>query len=524
MFLYCCMEEKNFISVMCSKYIDLEKYYLYKRMPKINDNYVNIKLEILKNEEKFLSKIDSYKYMTNRTINLEGRKWNVLVFDNNQLGRIKKSLFIFKEVKVNKIEELPIYIIRNDGKVNYNKKEENKNLLMYEYKEKCNNKLDKIKGFVYGTIIEETYLNEFLLNKIIDGYNELCLINNIVDELKNDNLMNRKFSSLCQSFKNEILKVMENNFNKKNDGNIIIKINERKEIEINKDLFSISNNEAYLYEYIINYLIDEDKNINENEIILKFIKNIRNFITVNKLNCFNQDMYLIENRVKNNDFTVKFTDIKSILFQNIYVFCIKFNNLSEYYSFIYENGIEKSYLAFGLYGALKGYTYMPKSMLSNIDRKEIFLKIIIETLRYCEDSLFNNQYNVIYIKNRLNYFLYKLIPYLKDLNNINYKYADIYYKDRKLIICNKDNNKIIINYNIRKKSLAKSIEYFDCKMRRVSNAFNNFEYVYDYYFNYYFILRGKVKSLDINLEEYFSIILRDIYLNVIKKEKNMNEH
>lgn len=517
MLVYYLLTKKEIVDIMSCKIIELNitNGILYTKMPQLDAETLVLRFQLSRNEKKDLIKLGSSIYRLNRGINLEGRKFKTILNDENQLEYINKTNFLYKEIKFNKEDINNICLKYLKGSNNKFTDGNNKETLLHEYELKKQLRVNKIKGMIYGITSESGMIRDYILKKFPVYYKELTKIIHIVEELRNNKMLDKEllkhFKNLERDLKKKVIKSV-NDLDKKE---LVFKFNEKKQITFNNDFLTLTPLENQVFEIMINKIVNNEAKINEKQMLANVIIEIDKIVNSNnELNKFSNDMKLILDRVYEKNYDTNVIEIKSTLFKNLYATYIKYNNLSELHTFLNEKKIEKKFISLAIYGACKGFKYMPNSSTLNAQSDSLVYEVITSSLVNIENNFYDIEYNNIYTKNKICYFLNKISFHTDKIKNCNLQYAYIIIKSIKthlqMSIKTKEYGDMIINFYPRANNMAKNIKYFDNKIERLKDIYKNFNYNKSLYFQYHFIKNKNIKMNTLQQEYYFSVLLKDI--------------
>ena len=260
-----------------SNITDFKKYNVEKiinQLYKHKDNFNNIKFQkINKNEIK--------NKFTNIKKDQENEQEKHYIINDNKKNNDNSKLFYSKEIKENK--EIIGNIINKDNKIRENIINNNLNIngdnTTQKDKKQCNNIINNINPN------KENKENKY--NKDLPSNTSINKNNN--KENNNDNDYN---------FKNIIDKSLDNLENKKNN----IKNKEKTKKSIDKDLSCSENDNDSLLEYVnnnVDYVPDNINNLNNTDISESNDSMMSTLKENGKFTCYNRDMEIISNYIKN---------------------------------------------------------------------------------------------------------------------------------------------------------------------------------------------------------------------------------
>lgn len=522
MLVYYLLQKKEIVNIMSSKIVELNitNGILYTKMPQLSPEIFALRFYLRENEKEDLIKLKASVYSLNRGIHLEGRRFKIILNDEEQLEYLKQTNLLYKEIKFTNEDNKNIclkYLKENNN--NYILAH-NKETLLQQYELKKNIRVNKIKGMIYGITSEAGMLKDYILDNFSIYYQELTGITIMMERLRNKKMLDNSLFINFKNLKRNLEKKVIRSVNDLDKKELIFKFNEKRNIEFSNDFLALAPLEKQLFEVIINKIINNVENASEKEMLANIIIQIDKVINNNaEYNEFSNDIKLILDRVYEKNYDTNINNIKSILFKNIYAVYIKYNNLRELYTFLNEKHIPRKYISMSLYGASKGFTYMPNSSTLNLQRDIWAYEVIKSSLINVENNFYDTKYNNNYTKSKIYYFLNEISFYVNKTKNCNLLYTDIVIENIKnyvqMTIRSKDYGEMVINFYPRTKNMAKSIKYFDNKIERLKEIYVNLNYNDSIYFYYYFIKNKKIKMNILQKEYYFSVLLKEIS-NVIK--------
>lgn len=505
-------ELRSLNKVLSSGMINLNGKYIFKKQPKISNDQVILKFDVNNHEIREITKVSDDRYILIGSINLEGRKLDLVCYDEIQKDEILKLGKIYKELKDVYSNNISYSIYDNHG-INYIKYSYPINEILNKFYSKQTEKMNKIKGFLYGFLYDNSIYTDYVIKQKSGLYDEIIKITDLIENLRKKKYLDRNLYYSAINFKSNLEKKLLENINSLKNKNLIFGFDARKGIKINKELFSLSDDEGYLLCIILNILI---KNVNnKNDAIINLIDGLKTVINnKDSLKQFHNDLLLIEKRVKNYEYSININEIKNIVFKNLYTFCIKYNNFKELNGFILEKRIEKSYIANCIYGAFHGYDKLSNIVAKNNDSNEIIISIVEKAIRDIENNFNSIKFNYYYYRDNLLYNINRLLQSYENLA-INEKCEILRTNEQlEVIIKNTSEEKMIIRMYKREKNISKNIIYYDNKIKRIKNIYPNSFINNEYYFDYRFKQGNIAQPRNYKLEYEFALIIEDL-LNTI---------
>lgn len=510
--LFVIYDVKNLNKVLSSGMINLNGKYIFRKQPKIDKDQVILKFNITIFEAKETSKVLDDIYILMSGINLEGRKLEIICYDENQREDIFKMGRIYKEFKDIYSKSISYSIYNNEGIIYPESSYQISDILVsFYYKQIA--RMDKLKGFLYGFLFNNSIYPNYIIKKKSGVYDEIVEIENIIENLKNKKYLDRKIYYSAINFRSSLEKKLLENINDLKENNLIFGFDAKKGININKELFGLETDEAYLLCTILNILT---KSISDKkDVLINVIDRLKIVVSSkDSLGAFYDDLLLIEKRIKNYEYNINISEIKSIVLKNFYAFCIKYDNFKELTSFMSEKSIEKSYIANCIYGTFYGYNKLSNIIAKNIDLDEITISIVKKAMRDIENNFNSIRFNYYYHRDNLLYNINRFLQHYEKF--INNEKCQILRENNMLevIIRNTSDKKIVIRMYKREKNISKNIIYYDNKIKRIKKAYPNSIINEKYYFDYRFKQGNITKTRDYKLEYEFALIIEDL-LNTI---------
>ncbi|EPB8146019.1 hypothetical protein [Clostridium perfringens] len=513
MYIYYKIKEQEIFKILSSMFLSLNEQIVFTKKIDINSDELLIRLN-LKNYEKFsLIKIIEDQYLISKIFNLEINEIKFISKSRKQVENLKNNISFIKEVKLSSDEVDKYFII-------------DKNLIEFEYKsyvkipyvEKSNyiyqERINILKGFIYGSLRDEVKLNQYLLKEEAIIYEEYSNLIKLIDNLKSKKISNKRILHDFNNIKRSMINEIEMNFKVKNYKDIIIKDISYNKIKLNNKFFNLSDSDLKLYEYILNLCVYKLSGINNEHEKLRVL--IRNLVALKTNEELNKDLLLLRRRVVSEDFTVDIDNINNIVLKSIFVASIKYDNIKEFMTYLEEKKIKEKYIAFSFLGLLRGYFNVNGSLMGV---RKYNHKILVDNIKFIEKYINNQTDNINIQRLKLNYIAYNLYEYRRNLNEENEYYRVKYNNNIIVINLKRENSTMRIFYYNRNKNISKSIKYFDQRMEKVKIFKKTFDFEKEFYFNYYFIIDNKIKALDYRYENIYCSILENIYEEVRKNGK-----
>lgn len=475
--------------------LNSRRYFLtlYKDIP--NEFLKETDCLILKvsiNDKNNLIKISKNIYLCIKSLYIE--KNNIVLYANKeQYSSIIKNASLIREVKVRNIKKS----LKLKCKINTKNIEKSNLEIDNLYKEiymKIDSYVDKLKGY----FLLNLYFNKRIFFENEEDYDLVESYENFIHILnKKDSINAKKVNDEFHSLIDENIKI---NINLKLDifGNVII-----------KDC-NLNSKNIKLYNLILNILISNPMGTKgyfskkQLEKILFAIKNnkILNF-SHDELN----DLNKIYSKIINEDI-VSVDSINNIVFKNLYIALLKYDNLLEFESLLRKRNFELDYISISFIGIIIGYTDLSRKISDKV--KNYYLNKIIENETVNIINSLENIYgiNSFLKKNRvlINKLLDQDLLYkLRNNIDLNKKY-DIKIKNfgsfLKITINNKFN---IFLYNKIYRSKKE-------KFNRINNKMNlNFKNRNKKYKYFEYNIKNEFKSVNIIEDINLNIILKDIF-------------
>ncbi len=513
MYIYYKIKEQEIFKILGRMFLNLNEQIVFTKKIDINSDELLIRLNLKKNERFSLIKIIEDQYLISRIFNLEVNEIKFISKSNKQVENLKKTISFIKEIKLS-IDEFDKYFIIDKNLVEF----EYKNYLKIPYVEKSNNiyqeRINVLKGFIYGTLRDEIKLNQYLLKEEAVIYEEYENLIKLIDNLKSKKIANKRILYDFNNIKRSMINEIEMNFKVKNYKDIIIKDISFNKIKLNNKFFNLSDTDLKLYEYILNLCVYKLSGINSEREKLRVL--IEHLVALKINEDFNKDILLLRRRVISEDFTVDISDINNTVLRSMFVVSIKYDNIKEFMTYLEEKKIKEKYIAFSFLGLLRGYLNVNGSLMGV---RRYNHKILFDNIKFIERYINNQTHEINIQKLKLNYIVYNLYKYRKNLNEENEHYKVKYNNNIIVINLKRENSIMKILYHNRNKNISKSIKYFDQRMEKVKLLKKAFDFGKQFYFNYYFIINNKNKALDYRYENIYCAILENIYKEVRKNEE-----
>lgn len=522
MLTYCLLNKDDMLNIMSSKSIELNlgNHILYSKLPCCNQDKFIFQLKLTYNKIPNLIKIDKHQFVLNESIQLENIYYKILYQNEEQKQFLKNMMLLYREMKFGKNEEINIKhnYLKCFNDMDTDTIELDKDDVLYNYESIKNMRVDRIKGMIYG-LVSEPALNLQNIFENIPYYSERESIDAMMRLLRENKSLDRKLYNKFLSLKNELGRKLVETFISMDKNELLFSFNEFKKISFNNNYLKVTQLEKEIYEILINKIINYKNNNFGKDILHNVILEIINLIENNyNYDDLKQDIVLLKNRILYNDYIVNVNEIKSDLVKNIYAVYIKFNNVKELYSYIDSKEISKSYIALSIYGACQGFKNMPYSIIIDVDKNNLVLKIIKASLGNVYNNFYNLRYNLYYTRDKINLCINSIVLRRKEIRDYNFKDIKITIQESYSKYIIKINKPIIgtMNINIynRKPNMANTIKFYDNKIRKLSLKYKNFEYDKNIYFTYSFINDSEYKFSNLQKEYYFSIILKEVYDNI----------
>jgi hypothetical protein len=369
-----------------------------------NDNYpliLEISKDIIKDIE-VIGKNDNIEiYKISSTIYLNPNKVKFLFLNEED----KKITLIKAEPSIS-TKCLPLYknsidIYKKNDSFKWNKRyllEIEDKPLNIEQKIEFDRNINRIKGFYYCYSFGEVYIKKLQqsnINQKLNNYNEIMFNKKEVKKLKDEI--------------EESLKEIDiyNDIDITNKERLIL------------TSFNKHNNSAELYKNIINSIIELDSINNKEEfktnklkLLIKIGDNFKETFGEND-ETVEYIRSLIDHIYKFKPFDINKIDKEKYLLKSISCFILRGDDLEKLLDFLKENNLKTFKISFGLWGALFGFSTIPKT-ISNILFEEK-TKDIINIQKFLEDMYrkihsFDIQENI-----KIEFIQEKIIKY-KDCN------------------------------------------------------------------------------------------------------------
>lgn len=513
--MYYVTDIDNLLNILALQYISCssKSEFLYKKYPVLGENEVCIEVILNKTDnKKFLEYTKGIYYLT-AGINLEIRNFNILFFNQKEMDNFKVIKDLYYEIKA---AAFSCYV----QKVGNNLKcEMVENILRlpqisnYElYKSNIN---DALKGFLCGFLYYNNYIKEFVVNNYNLGYKELSAITKMISELRGQKLMDKTIYLKSKNFKKALEKKFYQQIKNLDKKELIFYCDDKKRLRVNKNIITLNEFEMSLFEVFINNTIQNVSLLGTKQLVRNNINAIYEYILKNNIdNLYIEDIQKVYNRANDLDFDISINDIKSEFFKNLFITYTKFENLKEFQLILDEKKVNADFLAHSMFGLCKGYSKLPNSFVIKSLYDSILNNIFLGGVENIERIYGDRDYNRRYTENILYYYFNKIAFLLKNIEQefIENKQFKITFNKKDgekyhLVIDNKEIGKLLINYYPH---IENNI-YFDKKINRLKDAYNNFIRNSHYYFSYE-LRSGKVKKMCKDLQRYYySIVIKDIY-------------
>lgn len=510
--VYVILRMEDIIFVLKSRVIPfgtLQNPYVYKKIPKINNDEFIICFNIFNNELSYLDKISKGIYHFNKNISIEHRNIKILCVDKINSDKIKKLNNMYKEIKdidYKNIEEtinenniiysIPTAILKEESIINFEREQFIK--------------FDKFKGLLYMFLAYFPDLAQILLDNNVMMYNYFMKVQDLINDLRDNNLLDRKIYNSSRRFINQLEKSTLINLDIIIDNKNFFKIDDIYKVSFESKELNLSNSEQFLFNYIFDFIINS-KEINIKNLIL----NINNFVNSHdQLNYMSEDINIITDRIINQNYLNDINSIDSILLKNLYSFSVNYADAKSLYFFNKENQIIQSYLSFMLHGLCFGYSNITNALIFDNLIDSFSNKILLKSIHDIENICFDFKTNKQYVRDRL-FFIILLIINDEDIFKNKFNNIDIStnkYNDIDVLEISNNEDSIIIEYYIRTKNMAKSIKYFDQKIEKLKTITkNNVLKENNFVFSYYFKKGKKQIPLNLDMERTYMVLLEYIY-------------
>lgn len=379
-----------------------------------------------------LKKVNESTYIYNKTIYFSPRILEVLFYSeedmkkvlNNSLNNLEtKTLrkYIGKFKVLTELDKIsPCQVPENWDKFN----EVSNTFLKNEITNDAF--FNTVKGFYCGILCKNTdilYYNDYDLevNKVLSALNNILIKNRI---------LNRKLSKIkkntsdSRSYRNDIIR----------KGGLVKFKKSQREITLNNKCFSkyLDYKDLYVLNVIINQIINinfNTRNKFSQEYFLELVSIVNRILKKSNVNysMYINDLTSIYNKLTNPEIELKLDNISSNLMKNFYCVMIKQKDLEGLESIVLNKKIQNGFLAFGIAGAIIGFTGFPKTYTKELYENEDLIRDVDYQLNSIKDIMwkYNNSRYIGFkklcilisdLKKSTNY--YKFLRHLKELEKL----------------------------------------------------------------------------------------------------------